>query len=177
MLSPKNQTVILKRVDEELSRIGESRSLIICGGSALIVMGIIDRQTRDVDVLEPEIDSLLSDIAVRIGKEFGLSDKWLNNGPESLRRDLKPGWRTRTASIFKGKALEMRSLGREDLLATKLYAFCDREDDLEDVLKLKPTRTELANIFHWVLKRDASPKWPKRVRDCFSRLREKLKYE
>jgi Nucleotidyltransferase of unknown function (DUF6036) len=177
MLSPKNQSDILKRVDEELARIGELRTLIICGGGALIVMGIIDRQTRDVDVLEPEIDPILKAIAARIGKEFGLSEKWLNNGPESLRRDLNTGWEKRTTSIFKGKALELRGLGRADLLASKLFAFCDREDDFEDVLEMKPTKSELEDIFPWVLQRDGSAYWPKRVEDCFLRLRKKLKYE
>ena len=177
MLSSKNQSEILKRVDEELARIGEKRTLIICGGGALIVMGIIDRQTRDVDVLEPEIDSLLKDIATRVGREFGLSEKWLNNGPQSLRRDLNSGWEKRTTSIFKGKSLELLGLGRPDLIASKLFAFCDREDDFEDVISLKPTKSELEDIFPWVLKRDTSPYWPKRVEDCFSRLRKKLKYE
>ena len=174
MLAPDNAEPIFLRLDKELSRLGEKRSLIICGGGALIAMKIIERHTRDVDVIAPAIDSVLKKLAVEVGKEFGLSENWLNNGPSSLSRDLSTGWQQRTVPVFAGKALELRALGRRDLLATKLYALCDREDDLYDVLRLKPTREELDALFPWVLERDGSLYWPKRVEDCFSRLRGKL---
>jgi len=177
MLSPLNKDAVLKRLDEELAKHGEKRTLFVCGGVALIVMKTVNRETRDVDVVAPPIDPLLSQIAKKVGEEFGLRENWLNNGPESLERDLNPGWRDRSTPIFKGKALELQSLGREDLLASKLFAFCDREDDLEDVLQLKPSKDELEKLLPWVLKRDGSPYWQKRVEDCFSRLRKKLKYE
>jgi hypothetical protein len=177
MLSKKNYTKILKRFDEELIARKEKRSLILCGGSVLIVMDIVDRQTRDVDVVEPELDSTLKEVAKKLATEFGLSENWLNNGPESLRRDLLKNWKKRIVTIFKGKALVLQALGREDLLATKLFAFCDREDDWQDVLKLKPTKDELERLFPWVLERDGSPYWPKRVEDCFKRIKKEMKYE
>jgi hypothetical protein len=176
MLEPENTEPVLIRLDEELTKVGEKRSLIICGGGALIVMKVIERRTRDVDVIAPEVDLLLKKLAAQVGKEFGLSDNWLNNGPASLVSDLSAGWQKRTVPVFAGKALELRALGRPDLLATKLYAFCDREDDLDDVLKLRPTNEELEALFPWVLERDGSPYWPKRVEDCFKRLRGKLKH-
>lgn len=177
MLSKKNYSKILKRLDEELTTLKEKRSLILCGGSVLIVMDIVDRQTRDVDVIEPELDSVLKDIAKKLATEFGLSENWLNNGPEQLRRDLLKDWKKRIVPIFKGKALTLQALGREDLLATKLFAFCDREDDWQDVLKLKPTKEELDRIFPWVMERDGSAYWPKRVEDCFKRIKKAMKYE
>lgn len=177
MLTATNAEQVLVRLDEELVTAGEKRSLIICGGGALIVMKVIERRTRDVDVVAPEIDPLLKKLAVLVGKEFGLSENWLNNGPASLVRDLTTGWQNRTVPVFAGKALELQALGRSDLLATKLYAFCDREDDLDDVLRLKPSKEELDSLFPWVLERDGSAYWPARVEDCFNRLRKKLNYE
>lgn len=177
MLAPENTDLVLIRLDEELTKSGERRSLIICGGGALIVMKIIERRTRDVDVVAPEIDPLLNALAAQVGREFGLSENWLNNGPASLVRDLSAGWQQRTVPVFAGKALELRALGRHDLLATKLYAFCDREDDFDDVLRLKPTKDELDSLFPWVLQRDESAHWPKRVEDCFHRIRGKLNHE
>lgn len=177
MLTPTNSDALLKRIDEELTKLKEPRVLIACGGGALIAMKVVERRTRDLDIISPEIDPLLKEIAVRLAQEFGLSSDWLNNGPASLARDLTSGWKKRTVSIFRGKNLELKALGREDLLATKLYAFCDREDDFEDVLKLKPTSEELNKILPWVLVRDASPLWPDRVKTCFERVKKRLSLE
>src|SRR5688572_8140587 len=140
MLVPSNMDAVLRRLDEELTKLGEKRTLVVCGGSALIVMNVIDRRTRDIDVIAPPIDDGLEKIAKALAKEFGLAENWLNDWPAPLARDLTKGWQSRTVAIFNGKALELRALGREDLLATKLYAFCDREDDFDDVVKLKPTK-------------------------------------
>lgn len=167
----------MDRLNDELRRIGETRTLIVCGGAALIVSGIIERQTRDMDVLAPEIDGVLSRIADSLESEFGLGPNWLNNGPASLIKDLSPGWRERTDELYVGSNLQVRALGRIDLLATKLYAFCDREDDFSDVLQLKPTRNELEQLKPWVLRRDASNLWPERVNSCFERIRKELKHD
>jgi hypothetical protein len=177
VLTGANADAILRRLDEELTRLGEKRSLIVCGGCALIVMDITDRRTRDIDVIFPRIDPILKEVAKCVGIEFGLAENWLNDSPSSLARDLTKGWKSRTVSIFKGESLELRALGREDLLATKLYAFCDREDDFDDVVKLKPSKKELDSLLPWVLKRDGSALWPRRVQDCFLRLRKKLNHE
>ena len=177
MLVASNTDPVFTRLDEELSKLGEARTLMVCGGTALIVLKVSDRATRDVDVVEPKIDPALKEIATRVGREFGLEDNWLNDGPSSLATELVNGWRARTVSIFAGRSLELRSLGRGDLLATKLYAFCDREDDFSDVLDLKPSKEELAGLFSWVLARDASSLWPKRVEECFARIRKSFGYE
>ncbi len=139
MLTAQNSDALLRRLDEELTKIGEKRVLISCGGAALIAMKISERRTRDIDIIAPLIDPLLEKIAVLLAEEFGLAKNWLNNGPSSLARDLNPGWEGRVVSVFHGKGLELKALGREDILATKLYAFCDREDDFQDVIKLAPT--------------------------------------
>ena len=95
-------------------------------------------------------------------------------GPKSLASELLDGWRERIELLFQGKALNIQVLGRIDLVATKIYAFCNREDDFQDVLKLKPTVQELERIYPWVLERDASSFWPERVDSCFARLRRSL---
>ncbi len=177
MFSPENSDALFRRLDEELSKLNERRVLIACGGGALIAMKITERRTRDIDIIAPAIDPTLQDIAIRLAQEFGLSKQWLNNGPSSLARDLTSGWEGRTVSVFRGKCLELKALGREDLLATKLYAFCDREDDFEDVIKLAPTHEELNRLVPWVLARDASSYWPERVQTCFERLRKRLNHE
>jgi hypothetical protein len=100
MFTIDNKDALLARLDEELGKRSETRSLIICGGGALIVMKVIDRRTRDLDVISPEIDSILKELAESVAIEFGLSKDWLNNGPSSLARDLNPGWRGRTIPVL-----------------------------------------------------------------------------
>ncbi len=177
MLGPENTAETLNELDRELVARGEERTLIACGGGALLAMQIIERQTRDLDVIVPKIDPVLGAAAEAVARKLGLSTNWLNNGPESLTRDLLPGWEERSVPIFKGKALEVRALGRSDLIATKMYAFCDREDDFEDLLRIKPTREELEAIRTWVLERDGSHLWPGRVAECFARLGKALGHE
>ena len=152
--------------------------LKICGGGALMIMGISDRETRDVDVILPKLPESLITFAREIAIELNLTEEWLNNGPENLIRDLEKGWEDRCELIYKGNALKIFILGRKDLIATKLFAYCDREEaDFEDLLKLRPTQSELDQLYHWVLNRDASEYWPPRVEKQLKRLKNKLGYE
>ncbi len=166
----------LELLDEELALKGESRELIACGGGVLSVMGIISRQTRDLDVITPELDAVLLGCAERAALKLGLDPEWLNNGPSGFVRDLEKGWELRTETIFPGKHLVIQALGRRDFIATKLQGLCDRDEfDLEDILALKPTSEEIESLKSWLLLRDASELWPKRVesqlRKLFGRIR------
>ena len=169
---------VLKAIDQRLAKAGEQRELIVCGGAALLVLDISDRQTRDVDVLLPKIDTLLTTISADVAKQFGLDPNWLNNGPESLARDLEKGWEVRSTLAYEGVALRIKVLGPRDLIATKLFAFCDRdENDLDDLVKLKPSVGEIDSLKQWVLDRDASEYWPARVEKCFQKLKSRLSNE
>jgi len=66
--------------------------LVVCGGSALIALGLIKRTTRDVDVLalmnssgdliSPDpLPSYLLDTANVVARDLRLAPDWLNNGP------------------------------------------------------------------------------------------------
>lgn len=106
-----------------------------------------------------------------------LKHDWLNNGPESLRQNLPRGWLKRCKSLFSGKALTLLSLGRKDLLKTKLFSYCDRQTDFEDCVALNPTRAELIEALGWVQNQDANPDWPRHVELSFARLAKRLGYE
>jgi len=80
--------------------------------------------------------------------------------------------------VYSGDVLRVFSLGREDLIASKLYAYCDREEsDLDDLLKIKPTIDELNSLYLWLLKRDLSEFWPMRVESKWIILLKRLGYE
>lgn len=177
-LAPNNLKEILTELDQELTAASEQRTLVVCGGGALLAVDVISRTTRDIDVITPELDPVLQKIAAEVGKRHGLEPGWLNNGPASLARDLQQGWRERTTLIYRGRSLVMESLGRRDLLATKLFAFCDRdEQDLEDILQMRISWSEVAVWEDWLLERDASELWPGRVRARLTILKQRLGHE
>lgn len=152
---------------------------VIVGGAALSLLGMTERQTRDVDVLVPDLPDSILDASrsfARSERAAGrhLADDWLNNGPSQLQDVLPAGWESRLRSVFSGEALELSTLGREDLLKTKLFALCDRGTDLRDCIALAPTAEELSDAEAWVAYQDANPTWPDHVRRTLDDLRGRL---
>ena len=164
----------------------EVRSLrleaIVVGGSALFLIGIIDRPTRDVDVLHPDLPAPIADASRAFalemrGRGIELADTWLNNGPSSLSRVLPDGWRQRTQPAFSGRVLVLETLGRADLLKTKLFALCDRGTDLADCMAFSPTAEELEEALPWVALQDANESWPAHVEKTILDLRRRLGHD
>lgn len=164
--------------DQHLSEEGLHFDAIVIGGAALNVMEVIQRETIDVDCLSPKIPDAIIASADRFriqNPDLLLSKEWLNNGPETLIRELDADWHSRVVEIYVGKAITLKTLGRIDLLKTKLFAYCDRETDLQDCIALRPTIEELADCLQWVKERDAHPKWPENVEVHFQKLIRKLR--
>lgn len=152
---------------------------IVVGGSALALLGVTSRQTRDFDIIAPEIPPTIREAAKTFAREqrergSDLLDDWLNNGPIQLGDVLPEGWRLRVVLAFEGKALVLHSLGRADLLKTKLFALCDRGTDLPDCVALAPTSAELAEALPWVSFQDANPDWPAHVAATLADLGRRL---
>jgi len=165
--------------DAYLAGRGLRLDAIVVGGSALALLGITDRQTRDFDILHPELPQELADAARIFAKQtrsrgVELADDWLNNGPIQLGDVLPDGWRLRVQPLFAGSALILTTLGRADLLKTKLFALCDRGTDLPDCVALAPTTSELDDAAPWLAKQDTNPLWPDHVRSTLDDLRRRL---
>ena len=146
------------------------------------LLDIVTRQTRDCDILHPELPEEIleaaSDFAADMrGKGVPLQDGWLNNGPTEVAALLPRGWRSRLQMAFTGKAVVLHTLGRSDLLKTKLFAYCDRGMDLADCLALKPTAAELKRALSWLKRQDAHPDWPRHVEESLRELAERLGHE
>lgn len=172
----------LTAFDQFLEKEDLSFSATVIGATALIVMGVIDRATVDVDCLKPAIPADVARAARRFAKAYKgpdgpLREDWLNNGPEDLKRDLPKGWEQRTTPLFTGKRLKLTTLGRSDLLRSKLFAYCDRQQDLKDCIALKPTTAELRVCLPWLEQRDANPDWPEHVRRSIYYLAERLGHD
>lgn len=152
---------------------------IVIGGSALALLGVTRRTTRDLDVLHP----IMPEPIARASREFAterrkegddLADDWLNNGPTQLGEVLPAGWQRRVQVIFTGTALTLETLGRSDLLKSKLFALCDRGTDLADCVALSPSDQELTDAEPWLAEQDANPMWPDHVRATLDDLRRRL---
>jgi hypothetical protein len=75
---------------------------------------------------------------------------------------------------FAGRAVTLATLGREDLLKTKLFALSDRGTDILDCVALAPSSAELDEALPWVSAQDGNPLWPEHVRQTFDNLRGRL---
>jgi uncharacterized nucleotidyltransferase DUF6036 len=152
---------------------------VVVGGAALNLLGVVSRSTRDCDILHPDLPAAILQAARAFAAELRragepLDDDWLNNGPSSLVTLLPASWADQLQPVFAGAAIELRTLGRADLLRTKLFALCDRALDLADCLALAPAASELAAIAPWLAVQDLHPDWPEHVRRTLADLGRRL---
>ncbi|MBC7540192.1 MAG: hypothetical protein H7281_15310 [Bacteriovorax sp.] len=171
-------TSAIEEFDQYLNDKSLKFEAIIIGGAALSILHIITRMTEDVDCIDPVIPDEIKKASaefIKLNPKHGLNpEKFLNNGPISIIETLPDGWKGRTQLIFQGKALTFFTLGRIDLLKTKLDAMVHRGRDMEDVVAMKPTEAELVECKEWVLNADGGEHWPEMVKESFDELRSKL---
>jgi hypothetical protein len=165
--------------DKYLAKRGLQFEAVAIGGAALNLLGVVSRLTKDCDILYPEIPGDIADASRAFATEVRamgdtLQDDWLNNGPASLVSQLLPEWQERLQTLFSGKAIRLRCLGRLDLLCAKLFALCDRGIDLGDCIALAPTTHEVAKVLSWLEIQDANPEWPAHVRATLADLGRRL---
>ena len=169
----------LKAFDVFLEERGLRLDAVVIGGAALNLLGVVSRLTKDCDILYPQIP----DEIVKAAKAFAatrrqagdvIADDWLNNGPASLVAQLPTDWRNHLRTVFKGRGLRLKCLGRDDLLRSKLFALCDRGLDLGDCLALAPTKEELTKLLPWLDQQDGNPEWPTHVHTTLSDLGRRL---
>lgn len=174
-----NSHELLIAFDRYLTKRKLTLEAVVIGGTALNLLGVVNRPTKDCDILHPdlppEIDQAARTFAaeIRNGGEV-LRDDWLNNGPASLKDHLPSGWQQRLRIVFIGKSLLLNCLGRDDLLRTKLFALCDRSTDIGDCIALAPTTDELDAAQNWLEVQDGNPEWPEHVQETLNGLRRKL---
>lgn len=156
--------------------------LVICGGSALIAMGLASRTTKDVDVValwrgEGELQfanplpSEIIDAAKIVSSAMRLPQDWLNAGPASLLSlGLPGGFTERLTERILGPTLTVYFISRFDQIHFKLYAAVDRGGyHISDLLALSPTTDELVIAGQWTMTHDIS--------EAFRELLNKLLFE
>lgn len=162
-------TQALKTFGALLEERGYAYDLVLIGGGALMLSGLIERPTKDLDVLaRRERDDLLPaeplpeprQIAARdVAEILDLDPAWLNGGPTSLLdQPLPSGFIERLETRTFG-ALTVRLASRVDHVAFKLYAAVDQgpqSKHVSDLRRLAPTSTELVAAAKWCRTHDPS---------------------
>ncbi len=152
--------------------------LVVVGGAALGLKGLVDRPTEDVDVVarvvndrwisaEP-LPSPLEEAASEVARALDLprlathGKNWLNSGPYILlRQGLPPGFASRVQVRVFG-ALTLRIASRLDLIFLKLWAATAPargrvEVDIADLRALGPTTDEFDAAAAWCRHLDGRP--------------------
>lgn len=156
-----------------LAERGANYEIVVVGGSALLLLGIIQRPTNDLDVLAivddgvyglaQPLPSQLENAARDVAMERGLPPDWLNGGVSAqLKSGLPPGFPDRVETRTYG-TLVVHIAGRRDLIYLKLFAAVDSGGTgkhVDDLHRLAPTRQELLDAAEWVGGQDISEAFP-----------------
>ncbi|HNX33434.1 MAG TPA: DUF6036 family nucleotidyltransferase [Kiritimatiellia bacterium] len=157
------------RLEENRAEVIE---LVVCGGSALILTGLIKRTTQDVDVValmrqgslcspEPLPPSLLLSVQ-EVAEDLNLPSDWLNNHPSHgegglFQMGLPAGFAERLTRHTYGPLLTVHFIHRIDQIHFKLYASVDRGGyHITDLIALKPTPDEIESAARWAMTHDVS---------------------
>ncbi len=160
----------------EVVEAGELR-LVIVGGAALNLLGLVSRTTTDADVIAVEEGgtlvapnnlppALLEGVAI-VAASLRLPEDWLNTGPSlQMRYGLPPGFRERLTWLdFKTLCVGLAS--REDLVTLKLFAAADhwpaRGVHYSDLVALSPVSDEILSAAEWAKTQDAGPEFPRLI--------------
>lgn len=188
-----------KEIEKILSALGEQLDamnavmpeLVVCGGAALNVLGLVSRTTKDVDVVafternsegnvhlkkaEP-FPKELEQASKKVARDFNLPEKWLNPGPTSaVDFGLPEGLMGRVETRQFGKSLTVHFLSRYDQICFKLYAAVDQGmgKHYNDLLSLEPAAEELEKAAHWSMAHDVSETYRQSVKDLLRHMGHK----
>ena len=159
----------LEILGARLDELGHHIGVVVIGGASMLLLGVIERPTADVDVVgvasshgyiaaEP-LPRFLVDAVGEVGETLGLGAKWFNSGPSGLVTfGLPPGLEERVSIRIYG-GLEVHLPAPEDLVCFKLYAAVDlteRSKHFTDLVALEPTRAQLLSAARWTRTHDPS---------------------
>ena len=173
----------LQALGDVLAARGGVHDLALVGGGALLVLGLIDRSTKDLDVVariedggwrraEP-FPAELADAVRDVARALDLPHDWLNPGPtDLLDLGLPVGFEERTV-IRRYGALTVRLASRTDPIAFKLHAAVDQGADSKhfaDLQKLAPAPSELVDAARWTRTHDPSDGFASMLRQALAAL-------
>lgn len=162
------KSLAIRLADNQSPPIG----IVVCGGSALILTGLIPRTTRDVDVVAlirngklcspAPLPAELLKACDEVAEDLGLAKNWLNNGPSKddgglFQMGLPAGFAERLHSSSFGPLLSVYFIDRLDQIFFKLYAAVDRGGyHITDLQALAPSPEEIEAAARWTMTHDVS---------------------
>lgn len=159
----------LKTLGDLLEERGQHVGLLVAGGGSLLLLGLIQRPTADLDVVgfpgpvgyvkATALPGFLSDAAGQVGTALGLGERWLNSGPAGLIDFGLPAGLAGRVSVRVFGGLEVHLPAREDLICFKLYAAVDqgpRSKHVADLRAMEPSHDELLAAARWTRTQDDS---------------------
>lgn len=174
---------LLHALEEQLRALGERHELVVIGGSALLALGLVERATRDVDVVAVRVGGSLADASVlpksvlvardRVAADFAVPTDWLNAQPAGLfELGLPDGFDSRLVRREYGPSLVVWYASRFDQIHFKLYALADREPGKHDadLRALRPTSDEIVAAARWAITHDPSEGFRSQLLDALDHL-------
>jgi hypothetical protein len=168
---------LLDAVGAHLDEMGATASIVVVGGATLAATGMIDRTTKDVDVVaraireegkrtlippDPLPPGLLEAIR-RVARDYSLDETWMNTVIGAQWTRGLPKWLPEEIDWEDFGGLEVGFAGRRSLIALKLFAAVDKGQEsahYQDLLTLAPTPEELEQAASWVREQDAGESFP-----------------
>lgn len=181
--SGKETDRLLSALGEQLAALGLSFELVVVGGSGLLALGLIERSTRDVDVLAlwaggelgtaKPLPAALETARDRVARDFSLPADWLNPGPTDLLEfGLPVGFIDRLERRDYGDGLTVYFASRYDQIHFKLYALVDQGPGKHeaDLRALSPTEEELLEAARWSRRHDPSEGYEQVLREVLAHI-------
>jgi len=136
MLGPALLEQALQTLGAVLRQRGLSFEAVAIGGSSLMLLGLINRPTRDLDLAAlvwqgkyVKADPLPADLAAAardVANALGLPANWLNAGPTSLVDTGFPEGFASRVEVRRYGGLTLNIASRYDQIFLKLYAAADQ---------------------------------------------------
>lgn len=159
----------LETLGAVLKQRGEHFELVTIGGSSLMLLGLLARPTRDLDVVAlaeggiyvkaRSLPMPLLEASRDVGETLGIGSDWLNAGPTDLLDFGLPEGFQQRVQIRRYGALTVHLAGRFDQICFKLYATADQgmqSKHADDLRRLTPTSDELLRAARWTRTHDPS---------------------
>ena len=158
--------------------------LVVCGGSSLIVLNLVSRTTRDVDVMalwgeggellcSKPLPPAVAQAGERVAEVLNLDGYWLNAGPaDQIKTGFPDGMASRLHPVKYGSHLTVSFIDRFDLIHFKVCAATDNGPGrhADDLLALKPTTEEMIAAAKWAVTQDVSEGFRFVLKDMLRRL-------
>jgi hypothetical protein len=170
--------LFLGALGEQLAARRERFELVVIGGSALLALGLVERTTKDVDIVALRTDDGLDSgeplpeglraAGDLVARDFSLPTEWLNPGPTDLLQfGLPDGFVDRLQRRDYGPGLTVYFADRLDQIHFKLYAAVDEGGPGKheaDLRALAPTEAELIAAARWSRTHDTSEAYAQELR-------------